>query len=133
MTLVAFLLVAAAASAGCGSDDGATPNDGGSSTSVTSFEERTFDTWRVGDDARGSAIRVTGTLRQTGACSQIEIGSEQHAVTWPPGTRRTKAGISTGDHLYRFDHESEFSVVKDYDGPQRPVTCLTTEAWLVIR
>jgi hypothetical protein len=78
---------------------------------------------------------VTGVLRQgdPSACTVIEIDGVEHAVTWPPGTRRTEQGVSVGGDLYRFDQKRDFAVVQDYDGPQRPVTCVTTRAWLVMK
>lgn len=103
------------------------------STSMTAFEDRTFDTWHVGDDSGRSTSEVTGVLKQSDGCSEVEIDGKRHAVTWPPATSRSAEGISVGGHLYRFDEPSKFEVIKGYDGEQRPVSCVTATAWLVVR
>lgn len=136
LTLTAVLLAIAAGAAACGADgdDDAQAGGSGATTSINSFEERTFDTWRVGDvDGRTGTV-VTGILREgePEACTFLEIEGESHAVSWPPGSTRTDDGISVGGQVYHFGEEGEFVVVQDYDGPQRPVTCVTTTAWLVV-
>ena len=137
--LVAVLIATAVSAFACGDgdDNGAagTTSDGSSTTSTTSFEERTHDTWRDGDDRLGSVSKVVGIIRRGDppACTRIEVEGGRQAVTWPPGSSRSDEGVAVGNHLYRFDQEDEFSVIKDYDGPQRVVTCLTVRAWLVTR
>jgi hypothetical protein len=131
-SLVLLLSVGAMACSGGDAGEGS-PHGTTASSSVTSFAERTIDTWHVGDDAKGAAAHVSGILRQDGACSTIEIDGHQQAVTWPPGSSRTDEGIRVGELVHPFDKESQFTVVQGYNGPQRPVTCVTATAWLVTK
>jgi hypothetical protein len=131
-TLVLGLVTGAMACSG-GDAGGASPDGTTASSTVTSFAERTIDTWNVGDDEKGSEARVSGVLRQDGACSTIEIAGHRQAVTWPPGSSRTDQGIRVGELVHQFDEVSEFTVVQGYDGPSRPVTCVTATAWLVTK
>lgn len=136
IALVAVLLTCVGALGACGNEDEAAPSraaGGASTTPSTTFEQRTHDVWETGDDARDSVTKVTGVLRggDPQACISIEVEGVGHPVTWPPGSTRTDEGITVGEHLYRFDQEATFSVIQDYEGPQRLVSCVTVRAWLV--
>jgi len=120
--------------AGCADDDDRDAPPRATPTSVMSFGNRTIDTWPAGDDSSGTVTRVSGVLRKgvPDPCVRIEADGSRHAVTWPPGSVRSDAGITVGSHMYRFDEKSTFTVIEDYKGPSRPVTCIATTAWMVV-
>jgi len=133
VALSAVVVALAVPAVACGSDGGDAAQD--ATTTVTRFEDRTIDTWPAGDDERGTVSHVSGLLRdgQPFPCTLIEVDGVPHAVTWPPDSVRSDAGITANGRLHRFDEQSSFEVVEDYKGPSRPVTCLTTNGWLVVR